>query len=107
MQYLELWQQLELLDALSPTLTHVLKLNWHIIMAQANPGGDQPKDDSSDCPSEQYSNSDCEEPDPAEMARAEQRELQAMRDAYTRALQMRDRQPQPDDGHLEEDKDRA
>lgn len=66
-----------------------------------------PKDDSSDYPSKQYSNSDCEEPDPAEMARAEQRELQAMRDAYTRALQMRDRQPQPDDGHLEEDKDRA
>ena len=81
-------------------------------MVQANPGGDQEeiKDDSSECPSEQYStNSDCEEPDPVEMARAEERQLQELRDAYTRALEMRDRQPQPqpDDGHLEEDGDCA
>ena len=67
-------------------------------MVQANPGGDQEeiKDDSSECPSEQYStNSDCEEPDPVVMALAEERQRQALIAAYTLGLQQRDRQPQP------------
>ena len=81
-------------------------------MAQANPGSDQDenKDDSSECPSCGYStDNDCEEPDPVARDRAEERLLQQMREAYSRAVEMRDRQPQPqpDDGHLEEDGDCA
>ena len=87
MQYLELRQQLELLDALAPTLAHVLKLNWHIIMAEANPGGDQPKDDSSDCPSEQYSENEEEDYYFGTLPEAEEVKLQQMRDAYTDALE--------------------
>ena len=98
MLHLELRQLLELLDALAPPLTHVLKLNWHIIMAEANPGGDQHNDDSSDYPSEQDEDSDIGEEGYyfGTLPASEEIALQQMRDAYAEALRMQAHQPQPD-----------